>query len=102
MTGLSTTEQAQINISLGAVVVSNYLSYLTMGLGSLSPAWSYFSNFPADRWWFKALVILCVSMCIGDTIATGMWTYDWTVTDYGNPAALTLMHWALPAEAFFL
>ena len=37
----------------------------------LSPAWTYFSKFPADKWWFKALVTLCVSMCIGDTVATG-------------------------------
>ncbi|KAE9397294.1 hypothetical protein BT96DRAFT_1020890 [Gymnopus androsaceus JB14] len=55
-----------------------------------------------DRWWFKALVILCVSMCISDTVGTGILTYDWTVTNYANPAALASMHWAIPAEGFFL
>ncbi|KAE9411455.1 hypothetical protein BT96DRAFT_13280 [Gymnopus androsaceus JB14] len=98
--GLSVAEQAQINILLGGVVVGNYLSYLTMGI-VLSSAWTYFTNFPADRWWFKALVILCVSMCIGDTIGTGIWSYDWAVANYGNPAALTFTHWGLSAESFF-
>ncbi|KAE9392915.1 hypothetical protein BT96DRAFT_999956 [Gymnopus androsaceus JB14] len=117
MSSISATQQAQITISLGGVVVSNYLSYLTMGI-VLCATWSYFSQFPDDRWRFKALVILCVSMCIGDTIATGrrprsrnlgspdicaltgMWTYDWAVENYANPAALTFTHWAIPAEGF--
>ncbi|KAE9399539.1 hypothetical protein BT96DRAFT_687230 [Gymnopus androsaceus JB14] len=101
MSGLSAAEHAEIDLSLGAVVVSNYLSYLTMGV-VLSATWTYFSKFPTDRWWFKALVILCVGMSISDTIATGIWTYDWAVTNYANPTALTLMHWALPAEGLFL
>ncbi|KAE9397304.1 hypothetical protein BT96DRAFT_76927 [Gymnopus androsaceus JB14] len=99
MSGLSETEQAQINLSVGAVVVSNYLSYLTMGI-VLSATWTYFSKFPNDKLWFKALVILCVSMCIGDTVATGMWTYDWAVANYANPAALAFTHWTLAAEPF--
>ncbi|KAE9387529.1 hypothetical protein BT96DRAFT_483057 [Gymnopus androsaceus JB14] len=101
MSGLSAVDQTQINISVGAVVISNCLSYLTMGI-VLSAAWTYLSKFPADRWWFKALVILCVSMCIGDTVATGIWTYDWTVANYANPAVLALSHWAIPTEAFLL
>ncbi|KAE9402643.1 hypothetical protein BT96DRAFT_918152 [Gymnopus androsaceus JB14] len=100
MPSLSAEEQAQINISLGGVVVSNYLSYLTMGI-VLCAAWTYFSKFPTDRWWFKALIILCVSMCICDTIATGMWTYDLAVANYANPARLAFTHWAVPAEGFF-
>ncbi|KAE9395362.1 hypothetical protein BT96DRAFT_997679 [Gymnopus androsaceus JB14] len=97
----SAATQAQINLSLGGVVVSNYLSYLTMGI-VLSATWTYFSEFHTDRWWFKALVVLCVSMCIGDTIGTGIWTYDWAVTNYGNPAILAFTHWAGAAEGFFL
>ncbi|KAE9382338.1 hypothetical protein BT96DRAFT_1010836 [Gymnopus androsaceus JB14] len=83
MSGLSAAEQAQINLSVGGVVVSNCLSYLTMGI-VLSAAWTYFSKFPTDKWWFKSLVILCVSMCIGDTVGTGIWTYNWTVTNYAS------------------
>ncbi|KAE9394851.1 hypothetical protein BT96DRAFT_177905 [Gymnopus androsaceus JB14] len=98
MSGLSAAEHAQINISLGGVVISNYLSYLTMGV-VLSSTWTYFSKFPTDRWWFKAVVILCVSLCIGDTVADGIWVYDWAVANYANPAALAF-HWALPAEPF--
>ncbi|KAE9402248.1 hypothetical protein BT96DRAFT_1017803 [Gymnopus androsaceus JB14] len=101
MSGLSAAEQTQIILSVGGVVVSNCLSYLTMGI-VLSATWTYFSKFPTDKWWFKSLVILCVSMCIGDTVGTGVWTYDWTVTNYANPAALTFTHWAFPAEAFLL
>ncbi|KAE9407780.1 hypothetical protein BT96DRAFT_1014004 [Gymnopus androsaceus JB14] len=101
MSGLSAEEQAQINLALGGVVVSNYLSYLTMGI-VLSATWTYFSEFPDDKWWFKTLVVLCVSICIVDTVGTGIWTYDWAVTNYGNPAALAFMHWAIPAEGFFL
>ncbi|KAE9391412.1 hypothetical protein BT96DRAFT_979855 [Gymnopus androsaceus JB14] len=101
MSSLSTVEQTQIDLSVGGVVVSNYLSYLTMGI-VLSATWTYFSKFPTDRWWFKALVILCVSMCIGDTIATGIWSYDWAVTNYANPAALAFIHWASPVNGFLL
>ncbi|KAE9408959.1 hypothetical protein BT96DRAFT_627801 [Gymnopus androsaceus JB14] len=101
MSGLSPAEQAQINILLGGVIVSNCLSYLTMGI-VLSAAWIYFSKFPYDTWWFKALVILCVSMCIADTIGTGIWTYDWGVANYGNPAVMALMPWVLPAEVILM
>ncbi|KAE9395360.1 hypothetical protein BT96DRAFT_1021959 [Gymnopus androsaceus JB14] len=101
MSGLSAMEQTQINLSVGAVVVSNYLSYLTMGI-VLCATWTYFSKFPTDRWWLKTLVVFCVSMCIGDTIATGIWSYDWAVANYGNPAALAFTHWASPVEAFLL
>ncbi|KAE9402228.1 hypothetical protein BT96DRAFT_563728 [Gymnopus androsaceus JB14] len=99
MSVLSASEQTQINISLGGIVVSNYLSYLAMGI-VLSATWTYFSKFPNDTWWLKVLVILCVSMCISDTIGTGMWTYDWAVANYANLSALSFIHWAIPAEAF--
>ncbi|KAE9397289.1 hypothetical protein BT96DRAFT_1020885 [Gymnopus androsaceus JB14] len=101
MSGLSAAEQTQINLSVGAVVVSNNLSYLAMGI-VLCAAWTYFSKFPTDRWWFKALVILCVSMCICDTIATGIWTYDWAVANYANPASLAFIHWAIPVDGFLM
>ncbi|KAE9391406.1 hypothetical protein BT96DRAFT_925313 [Gymnopus androsaceus JB14] len=100
MSGLSAAEQAEINVTLGAIVVSNNLSYLTMGI-VLCATWIYFSKFPNDTWWFKAPVIVCVSICIADTIATGMWSYDWAVANYGNPAALAFTYWALPAEPSF-
>ncbi|KAE9386846.1 hypothetical protein BT96DRAFT_1005694 [Gymnopus androsaceus JB14] len=108
MSGLSAAEQTKINLSVGAVMVSNYLSFLTMGImlsiiyHCLSPAWTYFSTFPNDKWWFKALVTLCVSMCICDTIATGIWTYDWAVANYANPAVLPLTHWSFAAEAVLM
>ncbi|KAE9397297.1 hypothetical protein BT96DRAFT_995895 [Gymnopus androsaceus JB14] len=101
MPRLSAAEQTEINLSVGAVVVSNNLSYLTMGI-VLSAAWTYFSKFPADRWWFKALVALCVSMCLCDTIATGIYAYDWAVTNYANPAILVFIHWTVPPKGFLL
>ncbi|KAE9384289.1 hypothetical protein BT96DRAFT_1008231 [Gymnopus androsaceus JB14] len=100
MSGLSAAEQAQINLSLGAVVVGNYLSELTMGI-VLAVAWTYFSKFPTDLWWFKAIVILCVILCIADTVAHGIWNYDWAVANYGRSAALEYIHWAIPAGACF-
>ncbi|KAE9402244.1 hypothetical protein BT96DRAFT_991411 [Gymnopus androsaceus JB14] len=39
--GLSAAEQAQIDIVLGGVVVSNYLSYLTMGIVLCASMWTY-------------------------------------------------------------
>ncbi|KAE9400184.1 hypothetical protein BT96DRAFT_1018996 [Gymnopus androsaceus JB14] len=120
MPALSPAEQAQINISVGGVVVSNYLSvrkglqshdmnwaqvlllqYLTMGI-VLCAAWSYFSKFPNDTWWLKSLVILCVSMCIVDTIGTGIWSYDWAVANYGNPSVMAFIPWELPSEGFLM
>ncbi|KAE9393621.1 hypothetical protein BT96DRAFT_216048 [Gymnopus androsaceus JB14] len=101
MSSLSGAEQTEIDLSVGAIVVSNYLSYLTMGI-VLSATWTYFSKFPADRWWFKALVFLCVILCTCDTIATGIWSYDWAVANYANPATLKFIHWATPAEGFLL
>jgi len=68
----------------------------------LCATWVYFLKFPTDRWWFKALVVLCVSMCICDTVATGIWTYDLAVANYANPAALAFTHWAIPAEGFLM
>ncbi|KAJ7593091.1 hypothetical protein C8J56DRAFT_1045521 [Mycena floridula] len=99
--GLPPAAQAAINISLGGVVVSNYLSFLTMGI-VLCTAWIYFSKFPRDRWSFKALVAFCVSMCIADTVGTGIWTYDWGVAGYANPSVMAVTHWAFPLEAFML
>ncbi|KAE9386843.1 hypothetical protein BT96DRAFT_927938 [Gymnopus androsaceus JB14] len=101
MSGLSVAEQTEINLSVGALVVSNYLSFLTMGI-VLSITWTYFSKFPNDKWWFKALVTLCVSMCIGDTVATGIWTYDWAVANYANPTVLALTHWSFAVEAVLM
>ncbi|KAE9405232.1 hypothetical protein BT96DRAFT_345915 [Gymnopus androsaceus JB14] len=101
MSGLSAAEQTEINLSVGAVMVSNYLSYLTMGI-VLSATWTYFSKFPNDKWWFKALVTLCVSMCIGDTIVTGIWTYDWSVANYANPVVLAMTHWSFAVEAVLM
>ncbi|KAE9402218.1 hypothetical protein BT96DRAFT_1017781 [Gymnopus androsaceus JB14] len=96
MPGLSA---AEINVSLGGIVVSNYLSYLTMGI-VLSAAWTYFSKFPNDTWWFKVPVIVCVTTCVVDTIVTGIWSYDWAVTNYANPSALSFIPRAAVAEPF--
>ncbi|KAE9402224.1 hypothetical protein BT96DRAFT_991391 [Gymnopus androsaceus JB14] len=106
MSGLSAAEQAEINLILGGTVVGNYFSYLTMGI-VLSATWTYFSKFPNDTWWFKAIVILCLSMCIGDTIATGghrrcILTYDFAVTNYANPSALMLIKWPIVTEPVLL
>ncbi|KAE9397279.1 hypothetical protein BT96DRAFT_1020876 [Gymnopus androsaceus JB14] len=68
MSGLSAVEQTQINLSLGAIVVSNCLLYLTMGI----------------------------------VLSAGIWTYDWAVANYANPAALVFTHWALFVEPFLL
>ncbi|KAJ7325897.1 hypothetical protein DFH08DRAFT_1027937 [Mycena albidolilacea] len=95
--GLPPDVQAAINISLGAVVVSNYLSFLTMGaVGCYT--WMYFRTFPDDRWVFKLLVSACFIMCLVDTAGTGIWVYDWAVTGYANPGVMAVIHWALLAE----
>ncbi|KAF7338904.1 Sda1 family protein [Mycena sanguinolenta] len=101
LTGLPPAEQASINISLGGVVVSNYLSFLTMGVVCCY-TWMYFRNFPNDRWGFKVLVGGCFLMCAADTAGTGIWVYDWAVAGYANPAVLGLVHWAFPVEAMLL
>ncbi|KAJ6450389.1 hypothetical protein C8R45DRAFT_1127961 [Mycena sanguinolenta] len=101
LTGLLPAEQAAINISLGGVVVSNYLSFLTMGVVCCY-TWMYFTTFPNDRWVFKVLVGACFLMCAADTAGTGIWVYDWAVAGYANPAVLGLVHWAFPVEAMLL
>ncbi|KAE9391541.1 hypothetical protein BT96DRAFT_1024024 [Gymnopus androsaceus JB14] len=68
MSSLSTAEQAQINLSVGGVLSSNYLPYLTMGI----------------------------------VLSASIWSYDWAVANYANPAALAFTHWTLAAEPFLL
>ncbi|KAJ7348404.1 hypothetical protein DFH08DRAFT_959807 [Mycena albidolilacea] len=99
--GLPPDVQAAINISLGAVVVGNYLSFLTMGVVACY-TWMYFVSFPNDRWIFKLLVSTCFILCLADTAGTGIWVYDWAVTGYANPGIMGFTHWAFPAEAMFL
>ncbi|KAJ7325786.1 hypothetical protein DFH08DRAFT_1027742 [Mycena albidolilacea] len=81
--GLPPDVQAVINISLGAVVVSNYLSFLTMGVVGCY-TWIYFRTFPDDRWVFKLLVSTCFIICLVDTAGSGVWVYDWAVTGYAS------------------
>ncbi|KAE9383541.1 hypothetical protein BT96DRAFT_39777 [Gymnopus androsaceus JB14] len=95
-----------------------YLSYLTMGI-VLSTTWTYFSKFPNDKWRFKALVILCVSMCIAETIGSGrrrrpcthlslkptdifagIWSYDWAVANYGIYTFSLLVSCTFPLTFF--
>ncbi|KAJ7818614.1 hypothetical protein B0H14DRAFT_3876950 [Mycena olivaceomarginata] len=101
LVGLPPDEQAAINLSLGAVVVGNYISFLTMGVVGCY-TWTYFSTFPNDRWIFKLLVSTCCVLCLADTAGTGIWVYDWAVAGYANPGVMGLTHWAFPAEAMFL
>ncbi|KAJ7859788.1 hypothetical protein B0H14DRAFT_3446425 [Mycena olivaceomarginata] len=89
--GLPPDAQAAINISLGAVVVGNYLSFLTMGVVGCY-TWMYFSTFPNDRWIFKLLASICFIMCLADTAGTGIWVYDWSVADYANPGVMGFTH----------
>ncbi|KAJ6556446.1 hypothetical protein B0H19DRAFT_1152593 [Mycena capillaripes] len=99
--GLPADVQEQINISLGAIVISNNLSFLTLGV-VLSYAWKYYKKFPKDPWGFKALVTACTIMCIADSVGTAFWVYDWGVLGYANPAVLGLTHWSFPVEAMLL
>ncbi|KAE9392912.1 hypothetical protein BT96DRAFT_258509 [Gymnopus androsaceus JB14] len=84
---------AQLLLMLLQVLDNGYRALCHMGL---------FLQVPNDKWWFKVLVFLCISMCIADTVATGMWTYDWAVTNYANPAALGFTHWALAVDPLLL
>ncbi|KAJ7859173.1 hypothetical protein B0H14DRAFT_2747344 [Mycena olivaceomarginata] len=99
--GLPPDVQAVIDISLGAVVISNYLSFLTMGVVGCY-TWMYFRTFPDDRWVFKLLVSACFIMCLLDTAGTGIWVFDWAVTNYANPGVMAFTYWALPMEAMFM
>ncbi|KAJ7891220.1 hypothetical protein B0H14DRAFT_1070631 [Mycena olivaceomarginata] len=99
--GLPAEAQKQINISLGAIVISNNFSFLTLGI-VLCYAWRYYKKFPKDPWGFKALVTACTIMCIADAVGTAFWVYDWGVLGYANPAVLALTHWSFPLEAMLL
>ncbi|KAF7354245.1 Sda1 family protein [Mycena venus] len=99
--GLPAEVQKQINISLGAIVISNNFSFLTLGV-VLCYAWRYYRKFPKDPWAFKALVTACTIMCIADAVGTAFWVYDWGVLGYANPAVLGLTHWSFPVEAMLL
>ncbi|KAJ6528537.1 hypothetical protein B0H19DRAFT_1194733 [Mycena capillaripes] len=99
--GLPAEVQKQINISLGAIVNSNNLSFLTLGV-VLCYAWKYYNKFPKDPWGFKVLVAACTIMCIADSVGTAFWVYDWGVLGYANPAVMALTHWSFPVEAMLL
>ncbi|KIY72896.1 hypothetical protein CYLTODRAFT_283633 [Cylindrobasidium torrendii FP15055 ss-10] len=90
--GLPPEVQTQINMSVGAVVVSNNLSFLFVGI-TLCGAWTYANNYRHDPWPFKALVTFCVTLCVVDCISTGSWAYSWAVTNYANPTVLAFTPW---------
>ncbi|KAF8920119.1 hypothetical protein CPB85DRAFT_1428942 [Mucidula mucida] len=92
---------SQLDLALGGVVVSTFFSFLSMGV-ICACAFQYFANFPNDKWVFKALVSACMIMSTIDTISTGLWCYNWSVTNYGNPAAMAITHWGFAAEAALL
>ncbi|KAG6810225.1 hypothetical protein H0H92_012834 [Tricholoma furcatifolium] len=86
-------------LTLGAIVVSTFFSFLTMGV-VLTATWQYFLYFPKDRWIFKLLVATVFAFSLTDTIADGYWCYQWAVTYYGQPTIFAILPVSLIIEIF--
>ncbi|CEQ42524.1 SPOSA6832_04346, partial [Sporobolomyces salmonicolor] len=83
--------------SVGAFVVGTALSTFLLGITSCQ-AFEYFRTFPNDKrlyWW------LVVGLCVLDWAhsAISMYTiYDWTVTNFANPANLIHCPWSFAVD----
>ncbi|KAJ4488285.1 hypothetical protein J3R30DRAFT_914628 [Lentinula aciculospora] len=85
---------SDIKLSVGALVVSGWMSFMSFGL-VLAFGYQYFLQFYNDKWLYKTVVTTCLLLCLGDTIVSGLWSYRWSSTYYGDTSALL----ATPQEA---
>lgn len=88
-----------LDLTLGAIVVSTFFSFITMGV-ILTITWQYYANFPQDRLVFKLLVFLVFMLSLIDTVADGYWCYDWTVLNYAQPQIMAILPVSLIVEIF--
>ncbi|KAF8066573.1 hypothetical protein FPV67DRAFT_1767556 [Lyophyllum atratum] len=88
-----------LDLTLGAIVVSTFFSFLTMGV-ILTTSWQYYTNFPKDRIIFKLLVGVVFTLSLVDTVADGYWCYLWTVTNYAQPQIMAILPISLIVEIF--
>ncbi|KAJ3840486.1 hypothetical protein F5878DRAFT_613031 [Lentinula raphanica] len=85
---------SDIKLSVGALVVSGWMSFMSFGL-VLAFGWQYFLQFYDDKILYKTIVTTCLLLCLGDTIVSGLWCYRWSSTYFGDVTALL----ATPEEA---
>ncbi|KAF8868966.1 hypothetical protein CPB85DRAFT_876175 [Mucidula mucida] len=83
---------AELDLTLGAIVISTLFSFLSTGI-TLTGTWSYYSRFTKDNWAFKLLVAVCLVLTVTDTVVGGYWCYTWTVTHYADPNRL--LNWVI-------
>ncbi|KAK0445976.1 uncharacterized protein EV420DRAFT_909700 [Desarmillaria tabescens] len=95
------SSSATLDLTVGAIVVSSFFSFLTMGIVCVT-AFYYVANFPNDTLPIKLIVLANVILCIAGTITDGVWCYDWAVTNYGNPASMAILPIPAIIEIFFV
>ncbi|KAE9406982.1 hypothetical protein BT96DRAFT_171246 [Gymnopus androsaceus JB14] len=89
---------SNVQLSVGAVVISACMSFLSFGV-VLAFGWHYFLQFgTVDKLLYKTVVTTCLLLCLGDTVASGLWAYRWTTTYYGDYSSLL----ATPKESIAL
>ncbi|THV00192.1 hypothetical protein K435DRAFT_964136 [Dendrothele bispora CBS 962.96] len=87
------------DLTIGAIVVSTFFSFLTMGI-IVTVACQYYFTYPKDPLVFKGLVTSVLALSIMDTVADGYWCYDWTVHHYMDPTILAIIPVSLIVEFF--
>ncbi|BGP36069.1 cyclin-like protein interacting with PHO85 [Rhodotorula toruloides] len=88
-------EQA-VQATIKPLLVGAFLSCAACGV-VICLAHHYFTTFKNDRLVFKLLVALCTMLAVADAACNADWSYNWTVTNYGNIFILKRMVWHLSA-----
>ncbi|KAF5391887.1 hypothetical protein D9757_001637 [Collybiopsis confluens] len=75
-------------------VISAWASFLSFGVVAAT-VFHYFLRLGNDKALYKTIVLICLLLCLGDTVVSGVWSYQWSSVNFGNSAALL----ATPKEA---
>lgn len=86
--------------TLGSMLVGVIVSAVLYGV-SLIQTFFYFTNYPKDLWYLKALVSTTVLFDTVHLILISHSIYYYLVVHFSNPAALQFMIWSLLLEALF-
>lgn len=91
---------ATVHNTMGASLVGVICAGMLYGVSCVQ-TWFYFSKYPKDVWYIKALV---VAVWVFDSVHQGLIShtvYHYLITNFGNFAALDDMVWSILLEVVF-
>ncbi|KAF8063374.1 hypothetical protein FPV67DRAFT_239993 [Lyophyllum atratum] len=86
--------------TLGSMLIGVMVSAVLYGV-SLVQTFYYYTNYPKDVWYLKALVAITVLFDTVHAVLISHSAYFYLVSNYFNPQILSKMIWSLLLEALF-